>query len=401
VYFYLLLAYSISCFEFLNICSSYAETPGVTPTGNPIEAYNRWGLKINQTTMNTSLANFIEQEMPALLKREGRRSLKMKAGKLEPQTRETPFSLFVANCCMDPTLDSKLYDDGTGRELYLTNTALTAGEEITEERVAAYQAARKGDKKYFASENRTPREQVRDSVFATSGFCCVLVNENNDLVGNCQKCIKKIAFGCPSVLNVRKRIGAFQDNEDPKTLMYVYSDGKSTRNGNSQSPYLSGKAKTKAKKKSTLMHDPGVWLKQRNDKYLYETCLGLMILPKREADAIDPTKFKIRPELIAQLLKFADHPQAFRKSQEDQRQLSADREMGAYGYSTFTSVLHEEMDAQKKWNDEAGFKKPKQEQDDDISCDSMEEEEGFAETKNNSGKSELPFTVTQEEDYRK
>jgi hypothetical protein len=108
---------------------------------------------------------------------------------------------------------------------------------------------------------------------------------------------------------------------------------------------------------------------------------------------MNPSEFPVRTELIEQLLKFAADPQAFQKNQEDQRQSSADREMGAYGCSNFTSVLHEEMKAQKKWNDELGLKKPKQEQDDDISCDSMEEEEGFAETKNNSGKSELPFMV--------
>jgi hypothetical protein len=72
--------------------------------------------------------------------------------------------------------------------------------------------------------------------------------------------------------------------------------------------------------------------------------------------------------------------------------------MGAYGYSDFTTVLHEEMAAQKQWNEEVGFKKPK-EKDDEISCDSMLEEEGFAETEKNCGKSELPFTVTQDEEY--
>ena len=96
-------------------------------------------------------------------------------------------------------------------------------------------------------------------------------------------------------------------------------------------------------------------------------------------------------------MKFAANPQAFRKNQEDQRQSSPDGEMGAYGHSDFTSVLHEEMAAQKQWNDEVGLKKPKQE-DDCISCDSMLEEEGFAETKKNCGKSEVPFTVTQDED---
>jgi hypothetical protein len=301
---------------------------------------------------------------------------------------------------MNPTLDSKLYDDGTGRTLYLTNTALTAGVEITDERVAAYRAAREGDKKYFASgANRTPRKQARDSVFATGSFCLVSIDENNDLVGNCQKCMKKISFGCPSVLNVRKRIGAFPDNEDLTTLMSVSSDGKSTRNGNSQSDNLSGKTKSKAKKKkSALVCDPAAWLQQRNDKYLYETCLGLLILPKREAGAINPSKFRSRTELINQLMKFAADPQVFRKNQEDQRQSSADREMGAYGYSDFTSVLHEEMAAQKQWNDEVGFKKPKQE-DDYISCDSMLGEEGFAETKKKCWKSAVPFTVTQDEDY--
>jgi hypothetical protein len=61
-------------------------------------------------------------------------------------------------------------------------------------------------------------------------------------------------------------------------------------------------------------------------------------------------------------------------------------------------VLHEEMNkAQKKWNDKMGLKKPKQEDDDNISRDGIEEE-GFTETKDNSGKATLPFTVTQEED---
>jgi hypothetical protein len=164
-----------------------------------------------------------------------------------------------------------------------------------------------------------------------------------------------------------------------------------------QAKYLSGKARAKFKKKSTLVHDPGAWLKQREDKHLYETCLGLMILPEREGGGINPDKFRARSELIDQLLDFAADPQAFRKNQEDQRQSSADREMGACGHSNFTSVLAEETMAQKKCNDDVGFKKPKQEQDDDISCDSMEEE-GFAETKCNSGKSELPFAVTQEEE---
>jgi hypothetical protein len=334
--------------------------------------------------MNASLANFLQHEMPALLKREGRRSLKMKPGEFQRQTRVTPFSLFVANCCMNPTLDSKLYDDGTGRTLYLTNTALTAGVEITDERVAAYRAAREGDKKYFASANRTPRNkrEIRFSLLVASVFD----RRKQRLGWELPKMHEKDIFWlskCP--YNVRKRIGAFPYNEDLTTLMSVSSDGKSTRNGNSQSDNLSGKTKSKAKKKkSALVCDPAAWLQQRNNKYLYETCLGLLILPKGEAGAINPSKFRSRTELIKQLMKFAANPQVFRKNQEGQRQSSADREMGAYGYSDFTSVLHEEMAAQKQWNDEVGLKKPKQE-DDYISCDSMLGEEGFAETKKTVG----------------
>jgi hypothetical protein len=340
--------------------------------------------------MNLSLANWVEHEAPDLLKREGLRSRRMTAGEFVPQTHETPFALFVVNC-MGKEFDSKRYHDTTGRTLYLTNTALTVGVEITEVRIAAYRASRGGDKKQFATSS-SPRQQARDSVFTTSGFCCVSVDDNKNLVGTCQKCIKKMGWNCPSVLNVRGIIEGFSDNEDPSTLMGVYSVGAAKRNGNSQSEFLSGRAKAKNKKKSTLLtHDPGSWLKSRTLNFLYEACLGLMILPKREAGAINPSKFKQRPELIAQLVAFADDPQAFRKNQEHQR--SADREMGAYGYADFTSVLYEQMDEQKK--DKLGRLKTNKEED-DISCDNAEE--GFAETaKDNSGKSALPFTITQED----
>jgi hypothetical protein len=292
---------------------------------------------------------------------------------------------------MNKTFDSKRYQNTMGRTFYLTNTALTAGVEITEARIAAYRAAREGDKKQFAT-SPSPRQQARDSVFTTSGFCCVSVDDNKNLVGTCQKCMKKIAWDCPSVLNVRHIIEGFSDNEDPRTLMSVYSAGTAKRNGNSQSEFLSGKAKSKATKKSTLLHhDLASWLAQRTDMFLYETCLGLMILPTREAGAINPSKFRERPELIKQLLAFADDPQAFPKNQEDQRQ-SVDREMGAYGYSGFTKRLDEITRSQAK--DELGLKTPNKEED-DISCDA---EEGFAETKDSSRKSELPFPVTQEED---
>jgi hypothetical protein len=129
-----------SWYEFLNNHFNFCdtETPGVSPIGNPIESYNRWRLKRPQMAMNSSLANFLEHEMPDLLEREGRRSLKMTPGEFVHQTRETLFALFVVNCCMDKTFDSKRYNDTTGRTLYLTNTALTTGVEITEERIAAY-----------------------------------------------------------------------------------------------------------------------------------------------------------------------------------------------------------------------------------------------------------------------
>jgi hypothetical protein len=169
--------------------------------------------------------------------------------------------------------------------------------------------------------------------------------------------------------------------------MSVYNAGRTTNNGNSQSEFLSGKKCAKSKKKSDLLHDPATWLRQRTGKYLYETCLGLMILPQREEGAMNPSKFKKRTELIDQLLLFAENPRSFRKNQEDHRQSSADREMGAYGYSDFTSVMYEEMRAKEKWHEEMGA----------DGCDGEEEEEGVAEKKNdNSGKA-LPF-ITQEDD---
>jgi hypothetical protein len=349
--------------------------PGIFPIGNPIESYNRWRLKRPQMTLNSSLANFVEHEIPKLLKREGRRSLKMTPGEFVHQTRETLFSLFIANCCMDENFDSKRYYDKTGRTLYLTNTALTAGVEITDDRIATYRAAREGDKSHFATADegsdttkKSPRQQARDSVFATSGFCCVSVDNNKNLVGNCPKCIKKMGWDCPSVLNVRKITKGYENNEDLRTLMSVYSAGSAKKNGNSQSEFISGKkcAKSKAKR-STLLHDPASWLAQRTDKFLYETCSGMMILPQREAGAINISKFRDRPELIRQLLSLAADPAAFRKNQADQRQQSsADRELGAYGYSDFTSVLYEEMRARKKLKEELGLTKPNQE-DDDIS----------------------------------
>jgi len=298
---------------------------------------------------------------------------------------------------MDKTFDSKCYQNTTGRTFYLTNTALTAGVEITEARIAAYRAAREGDKKQFAT-SPSPRQQARDSVYTASGFCDVSVDDNKNLVGTCQKCMKKMAWDCPSVLNVRHIIEGFLDNEDPRTLMSVYRAGTAKRNSNSQSEFLSGKAKSKATKKlNVLHHDTASWLAQRTDKFLYDTCLGLMILPTREAGAINPSKFRERPELIKQLVALADDPKAFRKNQECQRH-SSDREMGACGCSDFTSALHERTLEQKK-DDEGRLKTPNKEED-DISCDGAEKgfEEGFAETKNNSGKSaRLPFAITQEE----
>jgi hypothetical protein len=178
--------------------------------------------------------------------------------------------------------------------------------------------------------------------------------------------------------------------------MSVYA-GNTKKNGDSQSEFLSGKkcAKSMAPKKSALLHDPSAWLAQRNTKFLYETCLALMILPQREEGATNQSNFRGRPELIKQLLALADNPKEFRKSQDDQRQFSADREMGAYGYSDFTSVLYEKMLAQKKLQQGLGFTKSNKEEE-DSSCEG--EEEGFVEKKNNSGKP-LPF-ITQEDDNR-
>jgi hypothetical protein len=64
-----------------------------------------------------------------------------------------------------------------------------------------------------------------------------------------------------------------------------------------------------------------------------------------------------RRELKKQLLALAANPKLFRKNQEDQRQPSADREMGAYGYSDFTSALHKKMLDKKKLQKELGFTK--------------------------------------------
>jgi len=335
-------------------------------------------------TMNCSLANFLERELPELLKREARRSLKMIPGEFVHQTHETSFALFVVNC-MDETFDSKPYDDNSGRKLYLTNTAITAGVEITEERIAAYRAAREGDKTYFASANegtsasikRSPRQQARDSIFATSGFCCVSIDDNENLVGNCPKCIKKMGWDCPSVLNVRKITKGYRNNEDPKSLMFVYSEERAKQNGKHQSQFLSGKNVPKSKAKRTeLLKDTTFWLKQKKTKYLYETCLGLMILPQREVGAIGISRFRDRTELIKQLSAIADDPKAFRKNQEHQRQ--TERELGAYGYSDFTSKLDNNIQTKSNQGDEeSGFAADKkmtpampfitQEDDDDIS----------------------------------
>jgi hypothetical protein len=337
----------------------------------------------------------VEHEVPALLAREGLRSIKMKPGEFVHQTRETFFSLFVVNCCMEENFDSKPYHDKTGRTLYLTNTALTAGVEITDERISAYRAAREGASA-DSTTKKSPRQQARDSVFVTSGFCCVSVDNNKNLVGNCPKCIKKMGWDCPSVLNVRKITKGYAANGHPRILMSVYSGGSAKKNGNSKSEFLSGKKIAKWKtKRSTLLHDPPAWLAQRTDKYLYETCLGLMILPKREAGVINPSKFRERPELIKQLLAMAADPKAFRKIQEDQRLSSADRELGAYGYSDFTSVLYEEMRAQKE---DLGLAKPEQLADAGAtsSPSGCEDDEESMERKCTGG-NPLPF-ITQEDD---
>ena len=90
------------------------------------------------------------------------------------------------------------------------------------------------------------------------------------LVGTCQKCIKKVTWDSPSVLNARHVTEGFSEDESVKTLMSVFSKGRAKMSGNSTSECLSGKAK--AKMKSTLIHDPAAWLAQRSDKHLCKTC---------------------------------------------------------------------------------------------------------------------------------
>ena len=365
-----------------DVCS--AGTPGIFPIGNPIESHNRWEFKKPQMTLlNSSLANFVEHELPELLKREQRRSIKMAPGEFVCQTRETHSALFIANCCIDETFDSKRCEDKTGRMLHLTNAALTAGVEITEERIAAHRAAREGDKTCFASADegssasvkKSPRQQARDSVCATGSFCCVVIDDNKNLVGNCPKCMKKMGWDCPSVLNARKITKGCGNKEDPKSLMCVCSAGSAKKSGNSQSQFLSGKNIPKSKaKRSTLLDDPAVWLAQRTNNYLCNTCLRLMILPRREAGAIGVSKFQ-KTELVKQLLALADDPKVFRKNQEDQRQ--ADRELGACGCSDFISEL-DDTRAQTKQHQEG------------------DEKSGFAADKKENMMSALPF-ITQED----
>lgn len=132
-----------------------------------------------------------------------------------------------------------------------------------------------GDIKPFTGdkfERNKPGDILRRLVRATNEVCHVTWNDDGNLVGDCENCIKYLGYNCPAVTWVRNKHGRIKPNLNERTKVQADANGKpfhGPRNTNGM--YESGKCeKRKLRSCHPMREDFDVYLNTLDHDTLVE-----------------------------------------------------------------------------------------------------------------------------------
>jgi hypothetical protein len=105
---------------------------------------------------------------------------------------------------------------------YLANADWSVGCPLLEG-VKKYQQALAGDVTSFDDEgtlaSTNPGRVATRMVYAGSRFCKIVKNEDGNLIGDCECCMKKLGYGCPGLLAVRNHHGLLKKSLEKLTMV--------------------------------------------------------------------------------------------------------------------------------------------------------------------------------------
>jgi hypothetical protein len=200
---------------YMNWHYSIAQQPGVYPSGNSNESYN-CALKGGKTKtglvpLNVSRNEFYKNSLAKIF--EDMAYAKLGQSIVPPTTQVTGVEVDLVNlmvadrdCFEDP--------DGGSFKAWFVNTPRAIGKPITQERLARYKAALRGDDKPFTGEDKRPDEVLSHMIDTTNGICRVQQRGNGDIVGDCIHCFKRLSCSCCVLIkNKLGKLGALSVGE--------------------------------------------------------------------------------------------------------------------------------------------------------------------------------------------
>ena len=126
-------------------------------------------------------------------------------------------------------------------------------------------------------------------VYAGSRFCKIVKNEEGNLIGDCECCMKKLGYGCPGLLAVRNHLGLLKKSLE-KLTMVVQS--KNTGDGTKKGVRGLGTSKTKRRNSSIPppQADKSEYFNQKESKDIMDLARRLSLFSREQLNSMEKLK---------------------------------------------------------------------------------------------------------------
>jgi hypothetical protein len=130
-------------------------------------------------------------------------------------------------------------------------------------------------------------------VYAGSRFCKIVKNEEGNLIGDCECCMKNLGYGCPGLLAVRNHLGLLKKSLE-KLTMVVQS--KNTGDGIKKGVRGLGTSKTKRRNSSILppQADKSEYFNQKESKDIMDLARRWSLFSREQLNSMEKLKDEVQ-----------------------------------------------------------------------------------------------------------
>lgn len=216
--------------------------PGVYPTNCPNESLNH--LLKETVQLNVALPRLLVESLPNLLREDA--NLRFDPCKIQYPKNCSSQCLAVSGFMREGIDIVPLTAQNGAIIAYACNLRFMIGTPIIKERIDNMHHALMGRIDPFCGsefDDNTPGAILKRYVGATEFLCCVTINEDGDIIGDCENCYKHLGWDCPAATYIRNKHGKLSCSLETQRKVPLNAKGKSyvmSRKGNTQLMYTGG-----------------------------------------------------------------------------------------------------------------------------------------------------------------